>query len=105
MSGSPESVESFRFVASGNDVGLHAISPMSVRMFVAYFLCSKMVPSADHNTSMPRKYLSSPRSLIVNALSRPCLSSIVALVSFPVIITSSTSVSYTHLTLPTKRIV
>ena len=90
MSGSPELVESFKFVGRGYDVGLHAISPMSVSMSIPYFLCCKMVPSAHLNTSMPRKYLSPPRSLIVKALSRPCLSCMMPLVSFPVINTSST---------------
>jgi len=70
--------------------GLHAKRPASVNNASVYFLCFIIIPFLLLATLKPRKYLKSPRSLILNVLFKASLTHSISSLSFPAKIISST---------------
>ncbi|RDX85952.1 hypothetical protein CR513_32774, partial [Mucuna pruriens] len=71
-------------------VGLQPLIPVSLRRSRIYFLYETMIPFFDLATSIPRKYLKDPRSLISNVVEMELFKRFISKISFPVRIISST---------------
>lgn len=63
---SPLSGVSFKCTSIGNFYGVADIMFNSLSKSNAYFFCEMKKPASDLSISKPRKYLTSPRSFILN---------------------------------------
>jgi hypothetical protein len=72
LNGSSPLIESFSEVDSDVLDGLHFCMPSLWIISGVYFSCDNKIPSFNWDTSIPRKYLSAPRSLSANSLPRSC---------------------------------